>query len=594
MTIDGTEMAAGKRQFGGRLPAGNVSPMLGFIRMRVALLAVVLLPHTIYPSEGETFRESDPRESGVTWVHANAMSEKRYLPEAEPPGVGIFDYNNDGWMDLFLVNTGESVFFKPPKPLHHALYRNDGDGTFTDETAKAGITANLFGMGVAIDDYDGDGYQDIFITGYEKCVLYHNNGDGTFTDVTSRSGINPPGWSTAAVWYDYNNDGKLDLQVAQFVDYSNLRTCGAAESYGGKLEGGSAQQYFYCTPRIFHPTPPHLYRNDGAGKFTDISQQVGLLDHLGKGFGLVVADINDDGYMDVFQANDMVANFLFLNHQGKQFEEIGLLAGVGYSPHGQPRSGMGVDAADFNSDGRQDLFVANINQEFFSLYENNGDLTFNDRNWETEVAKSTRMLSGWGLSFLDYDNDGHVDLILANGHPDDMIEMRSRGVTYREPPVLFHNEGNGMMKDVSGTSGEVFKKRVCGRGLAAGDLNNDGYPDVLVGVNGGPPLLLYNGAESRNNWVGLSLIGTAANPSAIGTIIRWSVGGQVHKRLKRAGGSFMSSHDPREVLGLGKANKLDWLEIRWPPPSQRVERFSSVPINQYLTVIEGNNRLAPR
>jgi enediyne biosynthesis protein E4 len=559
--------------------------------MRSALFLVILFPLSFYSSGTVTFRESNPQQSGVTWVHDNAMSESRYLPETEPPGVGIFDYNNDGWLDLFLVNTGECVFFKPSKPLHHALYRNNSDGTFTDVTQKAGIRANLFGMGVAIGDYDGDGYQDIFITGYEKCVLYRNNGNGAFTDVTSASGIVPPGWSTAAVWYDYNNDGKLDLYVAQFVDYSNLRTCGAAESYGGKLEGGSAQKYFYCAPKIFHPTPPHLYRNDGSGKFTDVSRQVGLLGHLGKGFGVVVSDINDDGYMDVYQANDMVANFLFVNHEGKQFEEIGLPAGVGYSLNGQARSGMGVDAADFNGDGRQDLFVANIDHEFFSLYQNNGDLTFDDRNWETDVAKSTRMLSGWGLSFLDYDNDGRIDLILANGHPDDTIDTRSRGVSYRQPLVLFHNEGGGMMKDVSHMSGDIFKRRVSGRGLGVGDLNNDGYSDALVGVNGGPPLLLYNNAESKNNWVGLRLAGAAANPSAIGAIIRWSAGGQVHTRLKRGGGSFMSSNDPREVLGLGTADKLDWLEIRWPLPSRRVDRFTSVPTNQYLSVIEGSETL---
>ncbi len=587
-------MRQGTQQYRGRFPAETSTLSKDFIPVRIALFLIVLVPPAVYSSDRVTFRELGPRETGVTWVHDNAISERRYLPETEPPGVGIFDFDNDGWMDLFLVNTGESVFFKPPKPLHHALYRNNGDGTFLDVTEKAGIKANLFGMGVAIGDYDGDGHQDIFITGFEKCVLYRNNGEGTFTDVTSTSGIAPPGWSTAAVWFDYNNDGKLDLHVAQFVDYSNLRTCGAAESYGGKLEGGSAQQYFYCAPKIFHPTPSHLYRNGGEGKFTDASKQVGLLDHLGKGFGVVVTDINDDGYMDVFQANDMVADFLFVNHQGKQFEEIGLPAGVGYSLNGQARSGMGVDAADFNGDGRQDLFVSNIDHEFFSLYENNGDLTFSDRNWETDVAKSTRMLSGWGLSFLDYDNDGRIDLILANGHPDDMIDMRSRGVTYREPLVLFHNKGDGMLKDVSEVSGEIFKKRVSGRGLAVGDLNNDGYPDVLVGVNGGPPLLLYNNAESKNNWVGLKLMGTTANPSAIGAVIRWSVGGKVYSRLKRGGGSFMSSHDPREVIGLEKADRLDWLEIRWPPPSQRVDRFTSVPTNQYLSVVEGIKTLTAR
>jgi hypothetical protein len=559
--------------------------------MLAALLGFAAGPGA--PSRIVTFREADPKQSGVTWVHDNAMSPQHYLPETEPPGVAIFDYNNDGNMDLLLVNTGDSLFYHPKTPHPHALYRNNGDGTFTDVTEKAGITADLFAMGVAIGDYDGDGYQDIFITGYEKCVLYHNNGDGTFTDVTAASGIHPPGWSSSAVWFDYNNDGRLDLYVSQFVDYSSLRTCGQADSYGGKMENAAAEQRFYCAPRIFPPTPSHLYRNEGGGKFTDVSKETGIANTLGKGWGVVVTDINNDGYMDIFQANDMVANFLFVNRGGKRFEEMGLAAGVGYSMDGVPRSGMGVDAADINEDGWEDLFLSNIDQEVFSIYQNNGDETFNDEAWKMGIGPVTRMLSGWGSKLLDYDNDGFIDLILGNGHPDDLIDLRSRGVTYREPMILFHNEGNGKMLNVSEQSGGVFKKRISARGLAVGDLNNDGYPDILVGVNGGPPILLYNNAESKNNWLGLKLVGTTANPAAIGAIIKWNVRGKVHSRLKNAGGSFMSSHDPREVLGLSKAEKVDWLEIHWPRPSRRVDRFTSVPVNRYLTIVEGKGIVGP-
>jgi hypothetical protein len=539
------------------------------------------------PDGRVTFREADPKQSGVLWVHDNAMSPQRYLPETEPPGVAIFDYNNDGNMDLLLVNTGDSIFYHPKTRHPHALYRNNGDGTFTDVTEKAGITADLFAMGVAVADYDGDGYQDIFITGYEKCVLYHNNKDGTFRDVTSGAGIHPPGWSSSAVWFDYNNDGKPDLYVSQFVNYSSLRTCGQADSYGGKMEGATAEQRFYCAPKIFPPTSSHLYRNEGQGRFSDVSGETGIANSLGKGWGAVVTDINNDGFMDIFQANDMVANFLWVNRGGKRFEEIGLAAGVGYSMDGVPRSGMGVDATDINQDGREDLFVSNIDQETFSIYLNAGEEMFNDESWNMGIAPVTRKLSGWGLKFLDYDNDGLVDLILSNGHPDDLIDGRSRGVTYREPMILFRNGGKGRMLNVSEESGEVFNKRFSARGLAVGDLNNDGYPDVLVGTNGGPPLLLYNNAEIKNDWLGLDLVGTTANPGAIGAIIRWSLEGKVHRRLKNAGGSFMSSHDPREVIGLGRTGKVDWLEIRWPRPSERVDRFTSVPINRYITVVEG-------
>ncbi len=520
-------------------------------------------------------------------MHVNGHSDQRYLPETIPPGVALFDYNNDGWMDLFFVNAGESKFFQPKDRLRHALYRNNGDGTFTDVAEKAGLAANLFGMGVAVGDYDADGYQDLFLTGYSNSVLYHNNGDGTFSDVTAASGIKAPGWSTSAVWFDYNNDGKLDLYVVQFVDYSTLKTCGGANAYGGKREGVSEAQTFYCIPRVFPPTTSHLFRNDGGGHFTDVSRETGIAKFLGKGFGVVATDVNNDGFLDLFQANDTVANLLFLNRQGKQFDEIGLASGVGYSEDGQARSGMGVDAADIDQDGWQDLFVANVDHETFSLYRNNRDESFTDIGRTAGIAQPTRLLSGWGLKFFDYDNDGWLDLILANGHPDDLVDVRMQGVTFKEPLLLFHNDGNGKMSNVSSSAGEAFHRKYSARGLAVGDLNNDGYPDVVIGINGGPPLVLYNNGEARNNWVGLNLAGSVANPAAIGAILKWSVNGVVHSRLKTAGGSFMSSNDPREILGLGQATRVDWVEIRWPKPSTRVDRFTSIPINRYLTVIEG-------
>src|SRR5579862_7620384 len=341
-----------------------------FLRMGAvsSLVSIVSSPLTDFPAgaptyaatppaSAVTFREVPASESKITWVHDNAKSKQRYLPETEPPGVAIFDYNNDGRMDILFVNSGESDFFHPNQPLKHGLYRNNGDGTFTDVTEQAGITANIFAMGIAIADYDGDGFQDIFITGYGRSVLYHNNGDGTFTDVTQQSGIHTPGWTTAAVWFDYNNDGRLDLFVSQFVNYSSLKVCGAANSYGGNMAGAAANQTFYCIPRVFEPTPSYLFRNEGGGRFTDVSKATGIADSPGKGFGVVATDINNDGFMDLFQADDTVGNHLFVNRGGERFEEIGFASGVGYSENGAPRSGMGVDAADFDGDGQQDLFV---------------------------------------------------------------------------------------------------------------------------------------------------------------------------------------------------------------------------------------------
>ncbi len=353
------------------------------------------------------------------------------------------------------------------------------------------------------------------------------------------------------------------------------------------MQGVGMDQTFYCIPRIFNPTTSYLFRNDGGGHFTDVSKETGITKSLSKGFGVVATDINMDGFLDLFQANDTVANYLFMNREGKKFEEIGLAAGVGYSEDGAPRSGMGVDAADVDGDGWPDLFVANIDQETFSIYHNNSGDTFDDYNKSSGIADATRLLSGWGVRFFDYDNDGLLDLIIANGHPDDLVDKRSRGVTFKEPLRLFHNDGKGKMVDVSDQSGDVFLEKHSARGLATGDLNNDGYPDVVVGVNGDAPLLLYNNGESKHNWIGLQLEGKTANPAATGAIIKWSVNGVVRSALKAAGGSFMSTHDPREIIGLGVAERVDWLEIRWPKPSTRVDRFSNLSVNRYHVIQEG-------
>ncbi len=533
------------------------------------------------------FREVPPHESGITFVHTNGRSDHRYLPETVGGGVAIFDYNNDGLMDILFVNSGDSTFYHPSAPLHPVLYRNNGNGTFTDVSAQAGLTANLFGMGVAIGDYDRDGYPDIFISGYERLVLYHNNGNGTFTDVTARSGIEPMKWSSSALWFDYNNDGMLDLFVCAFVDYNEQRICGVADSYGGNNGAFSKGQMFYCIPKIFAPMSSRLYRNDGNGHFTDVSKETGILDHAGKGWGVVASDFNDDGYMDLFQANDTMANFLFLNREGKRFEEVGLEAGVGYSADGTPRSGMGVDAADFDQDGRQDLFVANIDGQTFDVYHNNGDEIFDQWNQSDGIADATRLLSGWGLRFFDYDNDGWPDLVLANGHPDDHVDERMRGVTYREPLLLFHNDGRGGLADVSASAGDPFQKNYAARGLAVGDLNNDGYLDVVFVENGGPAHVLMNTAESKNHWLGLKLVGTGSNRDAIGARIKWSAGDKVFSRVKTAGGSYLASHDPREILGLGEARAADWVEIHWPRPGTGVERLAALPADTYVTVVEG-------
>jgi hypothetical protein len=521
-----------------------------------------------------TFEEVPAKASGIAWVHNNAHSPERFLPETVGAGCAFLDYDNDGWMDIYLINSGASDFYTPTVPLSNALYHNNHDGTFTDVTDKAGVRGGTFGMGVAAADYDGDGWIDLYVTSYGRNILYRNNGNRTFTDVTEKAGVSAQGWSTCAVWFDYDNDGKLDLFVSSFVYYDKSQITLCTDE--------TMSRRYYCVPRLFKPSPSRLFHNNGDGTFTDVSKGSGIADSPGKSFGAVATDVNNDGLMDLFVANDTMPNFLFINRGGGKFEEEGLAAGVAYSEAGKPRSGMGVDAADYDGDGWQDLFVANIDQEFFSLYHNQKDLAFTDQ--PGEIGPATQLLSGWGLKFFDYDGDGDADLFLANGHPDDMIESRASKVKYKEPLLLFENTGRGF-KNVSTQSGPVFVKDFSARGMAVGDFDNDGDLDVLVSNNGHAPLLLRNEGGNRNNWLGMQLVATRSNPAAVGASITWQAGGVKRSRLKTSGGSYLASHDPREVLGLGSASKIDGVEIRWP--SGKVDKLSNLPINTYVKVVEG-------
>ncbi len=441
-------------------------------------------------------------------------------------------------------------------------------------------------MGVAVGDYNADGFPDLYVTQYGRSILYRNNGDGTFTDVTVTAGVAAPGWASSAVWFDYDNDGRLDLFVGRFVDFDKTKhhRCNAPNvpSLTGLAE--------YCYPRIYAPMPSWLFHNNGDGTFTDVSQKMGITDNPGKAWGVVATDINNDGWLDLFVANDTEANFLFKNLQGRRFEEIGFTAGVAYGEGGKARSGMGVDSADLDQDGWQDLFVTNLDHEFYSLYQNKHDETFDDRAAPTGIASATQLMSGWGLKFFDYDNDGNLDLIIANGHPDDLIEKLRPGVGFRESLLLFQNDGKAW-QNITATSGPVFAKPVSARGLAVGDFNNDGALDVLVSVNDGSPLLLRNNIGGQNHWLGVNLIGTKSNRDAIGAVITYKAGDLARKRMRVGGGSYLSSHDPRLVLGLGQRKSIDWLEVKWPRPSTAVERFTDLPTDRYVTLVEGQKQV---
>ncbi len=531
------------------------------------------------PAATDAFEEVPASRSGITWTHTAGKSSQKYLPESTGAGCAFLDYDNDGWMDIYLVNSGKCDFYTPPHALRNALYRNNRDGTFTDVTEAAGVAGGGYGQGVAIGDYDGDGFPDMYVTQYGRSILYHNNGDGTFIDVTEKAGVGVYGWASSAVWFDYDNDGKLDLFVCQFAEFNKETGCGI----------GPDGKRHYCIPKIFQPMPSWLFHNNGDGTFTDVSKESGIAQSLGKAWGVVATDINNDGRIDLFVANDTVANFLFVNQGNGKFVESGLAADVGYNADGRPRSGMGVDSADFNQDGLMDLFVANIDEEIFSLYQNNGDGTFNDEAMPLGIGLATRWMSGWGLKFFDYDNDGELDLILANGFPDDLVEEFSSEVKYREPLLLFRNAG-GRFENVSANSGPVFQKSFAARGLALGDFNNDGAVDALVSVNDGPPVLLRNNIGKQNHWLGVKLVGTKSNRDAVGAHITYQSGDLKRSRMKVGGGSFLSAHDPRVVLGLGKRTRIDWLEVKWPQPSGKVERFANLPVDRYVTIVEGEGK----
>jgi len=527
------------------------------------------------------FEEIPPSVSGISWIHVSGHSPMAHLPETVGPGCAFLDYDNDGWMDIYLVNSGPCDFYEPAQRLRNALYHNNRDGTFTDITQKAGVPGDAYGMGVAVGDYDGDGFPDLYVTQYPHSILYHNNGNGTFSDVTARAGVAAPGWATSAVWFDYDNDGRLDLFVCRFVDYSKAKL-----KFCGDLLSGERH---YCIPTIYDPMPCRLFHNNGDGTFTDVSRESGIAKSLAKAWGVVAADINNDGFVDLYVTNDTVPNFLFANRGKGRFEEIGTLAGVGVSAFGKPRSGMGVDAADYDQDGWLDLVEANVDQEMYSLYHNDNNEMFNDVALPTGIGAATRQLSGWGLKFFDYDNDGNLDLLLCNGHPDDRIDQRVEGVKFLEPMLLFHNTGKGF-ENVSERSGRIFSRPLSGRGMALGDFDNDGSVDVLVAQNNAGPILLRNNLGRENHWLGVRLIGKKANLDAIGARISYQSGDLKRHQFKVGGGSYLSSHDARMVLGLGQRNKIDWLEVQWPQPSGKTERFMDLPVDRYITIVESEGR----
>jgi len=564
------------------------------------------------------------RESGIHFRHERAASPQRLYLETMGAGVAWIDYDQDGYFDAFFVNSGFTPFFHPAQPPQPALYRNNGDGTFTDVTASSKIHSDgTFFFGVAVADYDNDGFPDIYMTGYRHSVLLHNNGDGTFTDVTAKAGVGDDGnWATAAAWFDYDRDGKLDLLVTNYVKYDvdHPVLCGDTRQDLRDLPHSSA----YCHPDSFHGTSMRLYHNNGDGTFTDVTEKAGLVNNDGKSLAVVTADLNNDGWPDIFIANDTQRNFLYFNNGDGTFRDASYTSGAGFSEDGRPEAGMSADAADVTNNGLPDLFVSHLDHELNRFYRNNGDATFTDATVASGIGRSSFLNSAFGARFFDFDNDGWRDLLVINGHILDNIALYHSDVKYEEEKKLYRNVGKGIFVDATKTQGADFRAPRVGRGLAVGDYDNDGYLDFLVSNNGEPAQLFHNDAgkvlrsgsnvvqgtppfasqkggsspsdssstpssssdvNKPNHWFAVRLIGTKSNRDAIGASLKLTSGDFVGYDQSKGGMSYCSAQDPRIYFGLGARTHVDALEIRWP--SGATEIFKDLAADQILTITEG-------
>jgi enediyne biosynthesis protein E4 len=526
---------------------------------------------------------------GVDFHYLSSHTSKKYLPETMGAGVALFDYDNDGRLDLFLINgaplndpTPKGTIPQKSGPAYwNRLFHQKADGTFEDVTEKAGLQGVGYGMGVAVGDFDNDGYEDLYVTALGGNKLYHNNGNGTFTDVTEKAGVSGIGWSTSAAWVDLDNDGLLDLVVLRYLqwDFDDI-WCGEHK------DGYRA----YCHPDVFQPIAPLVFHNDGNGRFTEVAEKIGI-SKPGKGLGVAIADYDRDGKIDIFVANDSMMEFLYHNKGNGTFEETGLLSQVAVDGDGRTYAGMGVDFADYNNDGWPDLLITDLANQRYALYQNSKDSSFTYASFSTALARLTMPHSGWGLRFFDYDNDGWKDIIIAQGHDLDTVELTSPNLHYREPMLLLHNTGRDFV-DVSATSGAPFQQPWLSRGLAIGDIDNDGRVDVVVSTNDGSVHVLRNETPTKNHWLTLNLVGHKSNRDAIGAEVTLvtSIGSQF--ATVTTAGSYLSSSDKRVHFGLGSESLAQAIEIRWP--SGIVQKLTNVRVDQIVQLDEPDATVAPK
>jgi hypothetical protein len=553
------------------------------------LLAPLMSPQEQEPTLGPTESSSGPpgkfvditAGSGVHFRYQSSHTSKKYLPETMGAGVALFDYDNDGRLDIFLVNgaplgdpTPKGTIPQKTGPQYwNRLYHQKPDGTFEDVTERAGLQGTGYGMGVAVGDYDNDGFEDLYVTAYGGNKLYQNNGDGTFSDVTVKAGVGGGGWSTSAAWVDLDGDGFLDLVVLRYLEWD------FDDIWCGEHKEGSRA---YCHPDLFNPIAPLIYHNNGNGTFTEIARNIGL-SKPGKSLGIAIADYDRDGRIDLFIANDSMVEFLYHQKANGTFEDVGLMSEVAVDVDGRTFAGMGVDFADYNNDGWPDIVVTDLANQRYALYQNNGDGSFTYSSASSGISRMTLTHSGWGVRFLDYDNDGWKDLLIAQGHDLDTIEQNFPNLRYREPMLLARNTGKDF-RDVSAESGNIFRQPWVARGLAIGDLDNDGRLDAVVTTNDGPTHLLHNELQTGNRWLLLKLVGHKSNRDAIGAEVKLvTAGGQQYATVSTTG-SYLSASDKRVHFGLGKEKQAQKIEIRWP--SGIVQTLKDVRADQILQIDE--------
>jgi enediyne biosynthesis protein E4 len=523
--------------------------------------------------------------AGIDFKNENSATTNKYLVETMGGGVALLDYDNDGRLDVFFVNGARiddpmpdgKVPDKSDRKFWNRLYHQNADGTFTDVTEKAGLTGmpqNYYGMGVAVGDYDNDGFEDIYVTNYGGNTLYHNNGDGTFTDVTKKAGVAAGGWSASAGFFDYDNDGKLDIFVTRYVDWT-FKT----NRYCGEHRPGYRA---YCHPDNYDGVTNILYHNNGDGTFTDVSVKAGVANPAGKGLGVSFADYDGDGFTDIFVANDSVQCFLYHNNGNGTFSEVGLLAGVGYNEDGKAFAGMGADFTDFDNDGNPDVVVTDLSNERYMLFRNYGDSSFRDVTNSSGIGGATLAFSGWSTHLFDYDNDGWKDLFVAQGHVMDTIERTSPNLKYMQPPLLLRNEAGHFKRVVLGSA---FQMDWAGRGAAFGDIDNDGDIDVVLSNVGQKAVVLRNDGGNRNHWLGIETIGKKSNRDGIGSRVKVvSASGQTQYFTVNTAVGYLSASDKRLIVGLGGDLIAKLVEIRWP--SGILQKFENVKSGQVLKATE--------